>query len=120
MFRKSICKDCGRPFTGRSDKMFCDHTCRSNFHNRINRDISSLMRKTEKMMRRNRKILENLYQQDSLYVPKKHLERLGFNFQFLTELYHDEQGKTYHCVYEFRYHFINQDMVQILLVRPIL
>lgn len=117
MFEKSMCRDCGRPFTGRADKIFCEHTCRSNYHNRVNRELTDIMNKVNKILRANWKILEKLFGEGTSYVPKKQLERVGFDFDFFTQSVQSE-GKTYFYVYEFHYRFINGGIVEIKVKRP--
>lgn len=46
MYQPMKCKNCGKKVIGRSDKLFCHNTCKSDYHNRIargNRNISQLL-----------------------------------------------------------------------------
>ncbi len=54
------CLACERPIKGRTDKKFCDDSCRNNYNNRLNSDATPLIRNINNILRKNRRILLDL------------------------------------------------------------
>lgn len=97
------CLTCGRPIKGRSDKKFCDDYCRSAYNNRINGDITPCMRNVNNILRKNRRILEELIPEETAKTTREKLMEKGFNFQYLTNTYRNNRGNLYYFCYEFGY-----------------
>jgi predicted nucleic acid-binding Zn ribbon protein len=95
------CLDCGDPIRGRSDKKFCSDQCRNNYNNRINRDSNILVRNVHCLLRRNRRILSDLYTEGRVKVHKDALFALGYNFSFFTHVIETAEGNTFHYCFEF-------------------
>ncbi|MFT7376985.1 MAG: hypothetical protein ACI88Z_000811, partial [Sphingobacteriales bacterium] len=55
---KNACQDCGAPISGRADKKFCGHHCRNHYHNDKYKITSGVVRKINRILTRNRSILE--------------------------------------------------------------
>jgi len=60
--KTSCCIGCGEPIIGRSDKKFCNESCKSTYHYKQNIESKdSLYRKIDKQLKRNRRILNPDY-----------------------------------------------------------
>jgi len=100
------CKNCKCELKGRADKKFCDSYCKSSFHNKLGRKQKRVFIKINSILRRNRKILETLFQEEkpveSLVSDMKFLE-LGYNFNFQTHYTQLADGRICYCCYDFGY-----------------
>jgi len=96
----STCMECGRPFSGRSDKKFCDEQCRSAYHNTVRREELKCVNQTNRILLKNRKILCELMNAgiDSLSLLK--LTESGFNHNYITS-FDIKNGSTVLFCYEF-------------------
>ena len=82
------CLTCETMLRGRIDKKFCDDYCRSAYNNQQYQTDRGLgfIRKVNNVLRKNRKILEELApaSADTYTVSKARLVKKGFNFNYLT------------------------------------
>jgi hypothetical protein len=99
------CASCGEIIKGRIDKKFCDDACRSNYNNRLNSDISALMKTINNVLRKNRRILESLIpaEEGKIKVTLKKLQEKGYNFSYQTHTYTTKAGANYVFCYEYGY-----------------
>ena len=102
---KSLCLDCGKPISGRSDKKFCNDICRNSYNNKLNSDSNNYVRTINNALRKNRRILEELIpgEEEKTKVSKSKLDKLGFNFSYFTNEYITQKGQRYFFVYEYGY-----------------
>jgi len=107
------CLDCGDVLRGRSDKKFCSDQCRNNYNNRLNKDANSYVRNVHQLLRRNRRILSDLYDEGRLRVHKDALFALGFNFSFFTHTIETSTGEKFRYCYEFGIRIIEDDFAEI-------
>lgn len=110
-----VCLDCGERLRGRSDKKFCSDQCRNNYNNRVNREQNSYVRNIQNLLRRNRKILADLYEGDLLKVHRDALIVSGFSFGFFTQMVEPEDGSTYWYCYEYGISELDDDYLRIVL-----
>ena len=115
MSEQRVCLDCGTPLHGRADKKFCNDQCRNNYNNQLNSSSSNLMRNVNNILRRNRRILEELNPTGKTKVPRKKLAGKGYDFDYMTSIYQTQNGKTYHFCYEYGYLHLDND--EVLLVK---
>jgi len=92
----SVCLNCGKQIRGRSDKKFCDDSCRNNYNNRIKGSSNNLVRNINHALNKNRRIMESLLPgaEETSKANKEKLLRLGFQFKYLTHVYVTRTGKT--------------------------
>ncbi|MBC7745053.1 MAG: hypothetical protein H7096_08100 [Flavobacterium sp.] len=109
------CLDCDKELRGRSDKKFCDDQCRSNFNNRQQSENTLFMREVNSILKKNRRIMDALNPAGKIKVSRKILLNKGFNFDYYTNIYKTQTGKTYFFCYETGYLPIEND--EILLIR---
>lgn len=107
--------DCNEMLVGRSDKKFCNDACRSNYNNKIHAEKEMYIRKINAILKKNRIILRQLNPMGKTTVPKKRMDKLGFNFRHFTHLLETAKGNTYLFCYEYGYLIINES--EVLLVK---
>ena len=103
------CMSCGRSIKGRSDKKFCDDYCRSTYNNRLHNDTSPCVRNVNNILRKNRRILEELIPEETAKITRNRLVEKGFNFQYLTSTYTNKKGMMYYFCYEYGYLPLDND-----------
>ena len=106
---KKNCLSCGREFTGRQDKKYCSSDCRSSYHNERNSDANNFVRKVNKVLRENRRVLKELNPDGKAKIHRKKLEERNFRFQYFTNLYRTQKGHVYYFCYEEGYRELEND-----------
>ena len=95
------CLECGMEMTGRMDKKFCDHYCKSNFHYRRSRqEEASIYKKIDIQLKKNRKILKKYNRGGRSIVNEILLNELGFDPHFFTHYWNNNKGEVYLFCYE--------------------
>ena len=97
------CLECKEVIIGRSDKKFCCDQCRNLYNNRQNSDNVNVVRNITNILRKNRRILQELNPEDKAKVHKDKLLEKGFNFHFFTSIFNTKSGTTYYFCYEYGY-----------------
>ena len=108
------CLACDKLIKGRADKKFCDDSCRNNYNNRMNSYTSPVVRNVNNILRRNRRILEDLLaplDKKVLVIERRKLVERGFQFDFITEYYHPDNKEHYYYCYDYGYRSIDQEKV---------
>jgi hypothetical protein len=111
---KRLCPECGEPITGRIDKKFCSDLCRNAFNNKVNSDSTNYVRNINNILRKNRRILEDLLQGDKITLPKQKLIDKGFNFKYITNQSLTKNNHTYLFCYEFGFLPLENDLILIV------
>ncbi len=113
------CLSCDKPLKGRSDKKFCDDYCRNNFNNHLKGEEGPLVRSINKILRKNRKLLEALIQPDERTAKslKGILIERGFDFRYFTNLFTNKKGFTYFFCYEYGYLLLEGEWVLIVKLK---
>ncbi len=97
---KKSCLACGEAVQGRADKKFCGDDCRANYNNSRNRDKNNLMRRINRILRQNRRILQEYYELGKTEVHKNKLMDRGFQFSYFTNIYYNQSGQVCNFCYE--------------------
>jgi predicted nucleic acid-binding Zn ribbon protein len=97
------CLDCGDVLKGRTDKKFCSDQCRNNYNNKLNKDSNSFVRNVHTLLRRNRRILADLYDEGRTSVHRDALFALGYNFNFFTHTIETSSGELFRYCFEYGY-----------------
>lgn len=108
------CLACKKPIKGRTDKKFCNNTCRNNYNNRLNSDVTPLMRNINNILRRNRRILEELLigrDKTAIVIDGKKLIEKGFHFDYFTERYTNDKSEEYCYCYDYGYRRLEGEKV---------
>lgn len=109
---QKLCIECKQPLKGRADKRFCDDICRNSYNNRRNSETNNYMRLVNNTLRKNRKILEEVYSGKPTLVDRWQLLERGYSFNFCTGMEWKKRGMLFWC-YEFCIVVINEDKVSV-------
>lgn len=108
------CLLCGEPLLGRSDKKFCNDSCRNNYHHSINHEQLNFTRNINNILRHNRFVLKTLNPDGKAKVSRQQLINNGFNFKYFTNLYTTRDGRVYHFVYDQGFLALDNDYFAIV------
>ena len=108
------CPECGDKIIGRADKKFCCDACRNTHNNALNKDSKNLVRNINNRLRKNYRILESLNPDGKTKTTKEKLLRLGFNFEFYTNIYTTKTGSVYFYLYDQGYLALENDFYLIV------
>ena len=97
------CLECGAALMGRADKKFCNDQCRTNYHNKENREDTEVIRNINGFLRKNRGILKDFNPSGKAKISKSELLTAGFNFKYFTHIYKTKDNRYYYFVYEYGY-----------------
>ncbi len=111
---KKLCPECGDKIIGRADKKFCCDACRNTHNNALNKDSKNLVRNINNRLRKNYRILESLNPNGKTKTTKEKLLRLGFNFEFFTNIYTTKTGSVYFYLYDQGYLALENDFYLIV------
>lgn len=100
---KRECLECKDPLKGRKDQKFCSDYCRNSYNNRLNEVANKQVRTINTILRKNRRILEQLNPKGKVTVDEMTLAELGFNFHYFTNIYQTKKGSSYFFVYDYGY-----------------
>lgn len=100
---KRTCTECGESFNGRIDKKFCSDLCRNAYNNKLNSDSTNYVRNITNILRKNRRIINELLPEETAKVSQQKLIDKGFNFNYYTNITTTKTGKNYVFCYEFGY-----------------
>jgi predicted nucleic acid-binding Zn ribbon protein len=107
------CLDCGDTLRGRADKKFCSDQCRNNYNNRQNRDSNNFVRNVHGLLRKNRRILADLYDEGKTTVHKDALYAMGYNFSFFTHIIESPGGARFQYCYEYGFRETGADFIEL-------
>jgi len=97
---QEVCLYCATELKGRSDKKYCDDTCRARHHNKTRRKSEQMITAVNKQARKNRRILKTLSPQGKATIRKSVLDEMGFDFYLFTSLYKSKK-QLYYLIYDF-------------------
>lgn len=110
------CIECSKPLKGRADKKFCDDLCRNSYNNKLNSDSNAYVRNINNLLRRNRRIMEELLpdSEEMVKITKQRMVEKGFQFKYLTHTFTNKKGNVYYFCYEYGYLLLEKDWVLIV------
>ena len=110
------CLSCQRSLHGRADKKFCNDYCRNTHNNRLNSDGNNYVRNVNHSLRKNRRILQDLFPAAQLITQctKQLLHSKGFAFSYFTHTQTNKKGNTYHFCYEYGYLVLKGEKVVVV------
>ncbi len=111
---KRLCPECGELIRGRIDKKFCSDPCRNTFNNKANSDSNNYVRNINNLLRKNRRILDELLNGEKTTLPRQKLTDKGFNFRYHTSQTLTRNNHHYYFCYEFGYLLLDNEMVLIV------
>ncbi len=110
------CLECHKPLKGRTDKKFCDDACRNSYNNKLNSDSNSYVRNITNVLRRNRRVLEELLPpaEEMVKTTRQKMLEKGFQFKYLTHTYANKKGNIYYFCFEYGYLPLDGDWLLIV------
>ncbi len=112
--QRNVCLFCGETVKGRIDKKFCDDSCRNSYNNSANRDSNNFMRRINRVLRKNRRLLKIFNPNGKAKVTREKLLSAGFNFSYYTNTYQTKAGKQYRFVYDQGYLKIGENLYALV------
>ncbi len=109
-----LCKECGDKLRGRKDQKFCSDYCRNVFNNRLNEDFNKYVRRINRILRKNRRILAELNPKGKRTVDGITLAEEGFNFHYFTNIYKTKTGSEYFFCYDHGYLRLDNDRYMLV------
>ena len=98
---KKKCLNCGEPFEGRIDRLFCTVYCKSNYHYERKKETQpSIFSKIDKQLKLNRKLLKKFNQAGKSTIRKEKMLKAGFNPKFFTHYWKNSKGQVYLFCYD--------------------
>ena len=106
---ENTCENCGKPLFGRTDKRFCNDTCRNTFNREKNlkqlRDAHENLPEIFRAIKKNYQILQDIglarIRSKNYYVSKAELIKEGFNFRFCTSACLDRDNMIWKFCFEY-------------------
>jgi hypothetical protein len=93
--------------------------CRNAYNNKLNSDNSNLVRNINSVLRKNRRILEELNRDGKTKVHRKKLLDHGFDFNYFTSIYKTQKGAIYNFCYEQGYLPMDNDFYFLVVNKRI-
>ncbi len=110
------CVECGTTLFGRSDKKFCNNYCRSTYNHKKYEERNKIVRNIDTILKKNRNILKRFNPTGLSEVKPSDLEKDGFNFNYFTNYWKNQNNQVYLLCYEYGYRKIkNGTKVLIIL-----
>jgi hypothetical protein len=110
------CVECGHPLRGRTDKRFCDDTCRNHHNNALRAREDIIIKDINKILKMNRRILQSLVPDGagSGNSNTRQLQFMGFHFNYSTHSQVKENGETFFFCYDFGYLILDEGKVLVI------
>jgi len=112
------CVICNNQLIGRSDKRFCDITCKNKYHSEVRRSMKTIQSETIKILTKNFVILSGIMGQskNAAIIDKLALERLGFKFDYVSDA-KSKGGIIHFGLFHFTYRFIHNKRILVTIDR---
>jgi len=110
------CLECNDTLRGRIDQKFCNDSCRNAYNNKKRTEHKKVIRDIDKILHKNRNILEKLCHFDKTATVKLALRSEGFNFNYQTNFFKTKSDKTYFFCYDYGFCELD-DNEKILIVK---
>jgi hypothetical protein len=111
------CIACNRRISGRTDKKFCNNSCKNDYHNSKKIKLGQKESQYLSTMRKNRMILEKLDIIEPIETPVSYLENLGFDQYGLNGLKVIDDNSVLTTCYDYAL-VLREDKVLISKIKP--
>lgn len=108
------CPECGNIILGRIDKKFCSDMCRNNFNNKLKAVDVNYVRNINNILKKNRRILEDICPEEKQKTTRGTLLKKGFDFAFITHQRKTQAGSIYFFVYDYGYLELDNDFFLVV------
>jgi hypothetical protein len=97
-----VCKSCGKPIEGRSDKIFCDSYCKSSYHYKKSvEEAPRFYNQVDNQLKANRRLLKQYNKAGKATIRAATIKNEGFDPNFFTHYWKNKKGDVYLFVYEY-------------------
>ena len=112
-----LCKYCKKIIIGRADKIFCSIDCKNKYHRGLSHFVSSKTLTIDKILHRNRAILQELLGKKKVQIKVNRLilSKKKFHFKYHTHFYVNKSRKVYYHIYDIAWMEFSDD--EILIVK---
>lgn len=100
---EQVCKRCGAALHGRTDKVFCCDECRNDWHNERRRVREKELRKVNRILACNWRILSRKVHSGKRMVRREELAAENFNFGVYTQMRRKFPGVRIYSCYNLSY-----------------
>jgi hypothetical protein len=105
------CQYCKSILKGRSDKKFCDISCKNAFHNPLNRNLQQKFKNDDRKLHNNYQVLYRFYEHSKglEFIQLRPLLQEGFDPRFFVgTMRARDTGETVYIVYNYAF-YCNQN-----------
>jgi hypothetical protein len=111
---EKLCLACNKTIRGRSDKKFCNDSCRNCYNNQRKPCSTDTIRLINSVLLKNRKILMQLVREDDRKkTSREQLSLLGFVFSYYTHCYTNKKGGQYFFCYDYGWLDLNDSVLVV-------
>lgn len=106
------CLHCQKIIKGRTDKKFCDDYCRNIFNNQLKATTNNLVRNTNNILGKNRRIIESIFFEEEINyikIKKEILINNGFLFSYNTKSKKLAKGAYIYYCYDYAFLPISEE-----------
>lgn len=107
------CPECGFQIIGRTDKKFCSDSCRTRFNNVKNKEQNEAVKRIDRILKHNRKILLSFILEGNTKTDYKTLENSGFNFNYYTAIVNSPENARCFCCYDVGYFYEDNRIIHL-------
>jgi predicted nucleic acid-binding Zn ribbon protein len=111
---EKTCRECGSSIRGRQDKKFCSDQCRSNHHYRTRNADTPHIRQINAILRKNWRILAELFSETQGPVSGRVLRLRGFDFHYYTNCVARKDGTYYYYCYDKGYTEVGENLYRVV------
>lgn len=113
------CLMCKKELIGRSDKIFCSVKCKSNYGRNLRAVTTVATASIDKILHRNRSILLEVLGKNKVRIKigREILDAKKFNYNYITQIHTNNQGKAVHYVYDFNWMIFSDQEILINRIR---
>lgn len=102
-FNEKSCLACGVHIQGRRDKKFCSDQCRSSHYNRMHFENAVFIKRIDRQLKKNWRILHELNPTGTRKVREDDLRLNGFDFKYFTSIHRTHNGTCHYYCYNYSY-----------------
>lgn len=117
MRMKRLCKICENRLTGRGDKIFCNISCKNEYHRQMREFARTQGARINSFLERNYILLHEVLgsKKGQVKVDRNILAKKKFRFKYHTHYHINSRNKTYYYIYDLGWMEFSDD--EILIVR---
>jgi len=112
---EKLCPECSFMILGRTNKVFCSDKCRNTYNNKLKKKTRVVVNEINNILLKNRRILENFYNEGSFNINRQQLIKRGFHFEYFTHISINKSNKQIYLCDEYAYVLLDHEMLDLHL-----